>query len=210
MLVAVVVGTLGGALAGWGARQLLGRLRRGVSIRPPVLELCAAAVTGVGVALSWPTPLLGLVVWAGLLAVTLGAVDIAAHRLPDALTRPALPITAALVGVTWMLEPGSGHPVTALTAAVLVTGIFWAMAALAPRAMGRGDVKLVPSLALMAGYLSAAAVLWWLMIAFVLGALVALVGLAARRLSMESAIPFGPWLLVGCWAVLAIPELTTR
>ncbi len=209
MLIAAALGALGGALAGSVARRLLGRLRRGVAVRPPVLELAAASVTGLGAALAWPSPLCVLVVWTGLLAVTLSAVDIAAHRLPDALTLPAVPVTAALVLLTWWVDPWSGRPVVGVIAAVCVTASFWMVAALAPRAMGLGDVKLVPSLALMTGYVSVAAVLWWLLLAFALGAAVSLAGLAARRLSMRSAIPFGPCLLVGCWVVLATPGLPT-
>lgn len=209
MLIATGLGVVLGALAGWGARRLLARLRRGVVVRPPVLELCGAGLTGLGVALVWPSVLVGLVVWTGLLTVTLGAVDIAAHRLPDALTRPAIPITAVLIGATWLADPASGRPLTAIVAALVVTGLFWGLAALSPRAMGRGDVKLVPSLALMVGYLSVAAVLWWLILAFVLGAVVALAGLISRRLSIGSAIPFGPCLLVGGWVVLVVPPLTT-
>ncbi len=50
-----------------------------------VLELAAAGVTAVGVGVTWPAPTVVLVGWAGLLLVVLGAVDIAVHRLPDAL-----------------------------------------------------------------------------------------------------------------------------
>jgi prepilin signal peptidase PulO-like enzyme (type II secretory pathway) len=39
--------------------------------------------------------------------------------------------------------------------------------------------------------------------------MVALIGLALRKLSMMSAIPFGPCLLAGCWLVLAFPGLVT-
>ena len=211
MLLAVALGALVGALAGGAGRVLLGRLRRGVAVRPPLLEVAAGLVTAAGVALAWPTVIVVLVVWAGLLMVILGAVDIAAHRLPDALTLPALPVTAALVLLTGLLSrPRGGLPaalLTALVAAVVVTGIFAAAAALAPRAMGWGDVKLVPSLALLTGFVSVGAVLWWVMIAFGLGAVVSLAGLATRRLSLQSAIPFGPCLLAGCWIVLAWPGL---
>ena len=209
MVIATALGVVAGVLAGWGARLLLGRLRRGIVLRPPVLEVSAAILTGAGVAMGWPSPTVGLLVWVGWLTVALGAVDIAAHRLPDALTLPAIPITAVLVLVTWLVAPESGRPLTGLVAAALVTGLFWGLAALAPRAMGRGDVKLVPSLALMTGYLSVAAVLWWLMLAFAMGAAVALAGLATRRLALGSAIPFGPCLLAGCWVVLAFPGLTS-
>lgn len=211
MLLAVALGALVGALAGGAGRLLLARLRRGVVVRPPVLEVASGLITALGVSLTWPSALAVLVVWAGWLAVVLGAVDIAAHRLPDALTLPAVPVTAVLVGVTGLLAPPpAGRPAVLLTAvgsALVVTGVFAAVAALAPRAMGWGDVKLVPSLAMMAGSVSVAAVLWWLMIAFVLGAVVALAGLATRRLSLRSAIPFGPCLLAGCWIVLAGPGL---
>ncbi len=209
MLIATALGVVAGAFAGWGARLLLGRLRRGVTMPPPLLELATAIVTGVGIVVGWPSPTLGLVVWAGWLAVTLSAVDIVAHRLPDALTLPAMPVSAGLVLVTWLAAPQSGRPLTGLVAAVVIGGIFWAVAVLAPRAMGRGDVKLVPSLALMTGYGSVSAALWWLIIAFGLGAAVALAGLAARRLSLGSAIAFGPCLLAACWFVLAFPGLTT-
>lgn len=208
VLAVVVGGALGAALA-WAGGQVLARLRRGVALRPPAVEVAGAVVTGLGVAVTWPSPTTGLVVWAGLLAVILGAVDIVAHRLPDALTLPAVPITAILVLGTWWVEPSSGHLPTALVMAAVVTGLFGALALVAPRAMGRGDVKLVPSLSMLTGYLSVPAVLWWLILAFGLGALVALAGLTTRRLTLGSAIPFGPCLLAGCWLVLAFPEVLT-
>jgi leader peptidase (prepilin peptidase)/N-methyltransferase len=209
MLIAVAVGALAGGFAGWAARRLLARMRRGVVIRPPVLELACAVLTGIGILAVWPSAAVAVVVWVGLLVVTLGAVDVVAHRLPDALTLPAIPITAGLLVLTWLLAPASGSVATAAAAAVVVTGVFWGLAALLPRSMGLGDVKLVPTLALTTGYASVAAVLWWLMLAFGLGAAVAVLGLAARRLSLGSAIPFGPCLLAGCWLVLAFPALSS-
>lgn len=212
MTVAVLPGVLAAAVgvgAGWGIRVLLGRLRRGTVLRPGVPEVAAGAVTGVGVAVSWPGPLTLLVIWAGLLGVALGAVDLRHHRLPDALTLPAVPITVALVVLTALAFPGSGSLPTALVVTVAGTGLFWLLAALAPRAMGLGDVKLLPSLAMMTGYVSAASFLLALLIAFTLGALLSLAGLATRRLSLSSAIPLGPCLLLGSWSVLSFPGLVT-
>jgi len=202
---AVPLGAAAGAFAGWGIRLLLASLRRGVAMRPGVLELAAALVTSAGVALGGPTSLLPLVIWTGLLGVALGAVDLAAHRLPDALTLPAIPITVLVVAGTEIASPGTGSIIRALVVAAALTGAFWALAAVAPRAMGLGDVKLVPSLALMTGYVSIPVSLLAVVIAFVLGALVALLGLLFRRLTLTSAIPFGPFLLAGCWLVLAVP-----
>jgi leader peptidase (prepilin peptidase)/N-methyltransferase len=207
--VAVLVAAVAGLAAGVGIRLLLARLSRGVALRQGVPEVTTAVVTGVGVRLSWPDPLVVLVVWAGLLGVALGAVDVVAHRLPDALTLPAVPITVLLVGVTEYRTPAAGSVLTAAGVAVVLTGLFWAMAAIAPRAMGLGDVKLVPSLALMTGYASVAASVLAVVIAFAAGAVFALFGLLLRRLSLTSAIPFGPFLLIGAWTVLAVPGVVT-
>ena len=70
------LGAAVGALAGWAGRLLLARLRRGVALRPPAWRLPERLLTAAGVGLSWPSPTVALVVWAGLLAVILGAVDI--------------------------------------------------------------------------------------------------------------------------------------
>ncbi len=208
-VIGALVGLLAGAAAGAASRVLLGRLRRGVVLRPGVLELSSALVTAAGIALVWPGATVPLVIWAGLLAVTLSAVDVVRHRLPDALTVPAIPITAVLLVLTSVAAPGTGNLVTAAIVAVVVTGIFGAVATLLPTAMGMGDVKLVPSLALLTGYLSVASAVLAITFAFVLGALVALAGLAARRLTMTSAIPFGPCLLAGTWIVLVLPGVVS-
>jgi len=205
----VAVGVVAGAVAGWGIRLLLAHLRRGVLLRRGVAEISAAAVTGLGAGLAWGGPLLGLVIWAGLLAVALGAVDLVHHRLPDALTLPAIPITAILVAATGYLNPSAGSVLRAVVVAALLGVAFWALAALAPRAMGRGDVKLMPSLGLLTGFVSIPTTVLATGIAFVLGALVAVLGLLSRRLTLTSAIPFGPCLLAGCWSALAVPALTT-
>lgn len=205
LVLVVAAGAAIGAVTGWAGRRLLARLRRGVGLRPPILELSAAGVTAVGAGVTWPAPTIVLVGWAGVLLVVLGAVDIAVHRLPDALTLPAIPITAALVLGTWLAAPSAGDPRTALVAAAVVTALFAGMAALAPRAMGRGDVKLVPTPALLTGFVSGPAALWWLVLAFGIGAVIAVAGLVTRRLRPGSAIPFGPCLLAGGWLVVAWP-----
>ncbi len=204
-----LVGLLVGAAAGAAARLLLGRLRRGVVLRPGAFEVCSALVTAAGVALVWPGPTVLLLTWVGLLAVTLSAVDLRHHRLPDALTLPAIPITAVLLGITEWVWPGTGSLVAGVVVAAAVTGLFGAAATVAPRAIGMGDVKLVASLALLTGYLSVAAAVLAVTIGFVLGASVAVAGLATRRLTMTSAIPFGPCLLAGSWVVTALPGVVT-
>ncbi|MGS0687827.1 prepilin peptidase [Nakamurella sp. GG22] len=206
---AVLVGVLAGGAAGTGIRLLLGRLRRGVVVRRGVLEASTAAVTGLGVALSWPAPTLPLVVWIGWLGVTLSAVDLVHHRLPDAVTLPAVPITATLLMVIELGSPTAGSLFVAAAVAGVLTLVFWLSAVAAPRAIGLGDVKLMASLGLATGYVSVASALLAVTLAFVLGAAVAAAGLISRRLTMTSAIPFGPCLLAGAWLVTAVPAVVS-
>lgn len=202
---AVGLGLLLGAAAGVAIRELLGRLRRGVVLRPGVAETSAALVSGLGVAVAHDTATLALTLFAGLLMVALGAVDIVHHRLPDAITLPAAPVAAVALGLTELLAPGSGSLLAAAGAAVVLWAVFAGIARVSPRSMGRGDVKLMPTLGLLMGYLSPFAVLIGLLVAFGAGSVVALAGVVARRLRLGSAIPLGPYLLFGCWLVLLFP-----
>ena len=205
--VASAVGLVLGAVSGYALRTLLGRLRRGVILRVGPTEAAGAVVTAVGAGLAWGRPVLGLVLLAGLLLVALSGVDIVHHRLLDAITLPALPLAVLTVLTTKLLHPDSGSLVRATGCAAALWLIFAGVAWLSPAAMGRGDVKLVPTLVLLMGYVSVGAVVLGLAVSFVLGSVVALVGMAARKLRLNSAIPLGPYLLLGCWSVLLIPAV---
>jgi leader peptidase (prepilin peptidase)/N-methyltransferase len=108
-----------------------------------------------------------------------------------------------------VLAPGSGSPSSAAASAVVLWVLFAGIARVSPRSMGRGDVKLMPTIGLLMGYLSPVAVVVGLLLAFGAGSVVALIGLAARRARLDSAIPLGPYLLVGCWVVLLFPAAFT-
>lgn len=206
MLARAVLGSALGAAAGAALRLLLRNLRRGVVLRVGWLEAAGASTTAAGLVLAWSAPTLGLVLFAGLLLVALSGVDIVHHRLPDAITLPALPLAAVAVLATNLVHPGSGSMLRAGSCAVVLWSLFAAASRMSAAAMGGGDVKLVPTLGLLMGYVSAGAVIG-LAMAFVLSALVVLVGLVVRRLRLNSAIPLGPYLLLGCWSVLLVPAL---
>lgn len=203
-LAAAAGGVFGGAV-GFGIRKLLGRIPRGVVCRPGPVELASALLTAAGAALAVGTSLLALVLWLGFVLIALSAVDLTRRRLPDALTLPAIPVTVAVTVVTEVLAPGTGDVVRGLVAGALLVALFGLLALISPRAMGLGDVKLVASIGVAAGYLSWGAVAVAILGAFVLGAVVSVAGISAGRLRASSAIAFGPFLLLGCWLVLAFP-----
>lgn len=195
-------GLLVGGSVGFGIRILLAGLRRGSVLPAGPIEAAAALVTAVGAAIGWASPLLATVLWIGLYAVAAGIVDIRHHRLPDALTLSAVPITAVLLLVTEWVAPAAGSPVRAALSAVGVGALFAAPALLSPVAMGWGDVKLMLSLGAATGFVSVAAAVLAVAVGFVLAAGVALAGILFGRWTTKSAIPLGPFLLVGSWLIL--------
>lgn len=191
----VLAGGAAGGGAGATARVLLGRLRRGTRVRAPVCELAVgslwAAVAGGWAAGAvpgrWLPALLGLA-WFGVAA---GLVDLRHHRLPDALTLPAVPVAVLLV-----VPLGAGAVGRAVGGALLAAGIHAAVHLAAPAALGAGDVKLAAPL----GAVLAAAAWWALLPAVVCASVItAVAGLLGRR----RAVPHGPSMLVGAAVVCA-------
>ncbi len=204
---ALAVGAVGlvlGGIAGAGIRLLLAALRRGTVLRAGPVEAGAAVVTAIGAAIGWGSPLLAVAVWIGLFAVALGTVDLRHHRLPDALTLAGVVVTAGVLTITEWSTPTAGSLTRAAIAGVVWAGSFAVIAAVTPANMGWGDVKLVLSLGAATGYLSAATALLAVCAAFVLAALVAMVGIGLRKWTAQSAIAFGPFLLIGSWLALLL------
>lgn len=205
---ALAVGAVGlvlGGIAGAGIRLLLAALRRGTVLRTGPIEAGAAVITAIGAAIGWGSPLLAVAVWIGLFAVALGTVDLRHHRLPDALTLVGIVITAGVLTITEWSTPAAGSLTRAAIAGVVWAGSFAVIAAVTPANMGWGDVKLVLSLgAATTGYLSAATALLAVCAAFVLAARVAMVGIGLRKWTAQSAIAFGPFLLIGSWLALLL------
>jgi leader peptidase (prepilin peptidase)/N-methyltransferase len=65
--------------------------------------------------------------------------------------------------------------------------------------MGMGDVKLAGVLGLFLGWLGWDALAVGALAAFILGGLFGVALIVARRARSKTAIPFGPWMLVGAW-----------
>ena len=129
------------------------------------------------------------------------ATDLDQRLLPDVVTLPAIPL-ALVVGILGAnpLVPPAELP-TAVVAALAIPALLYAVAIpFGAGAIGIGDLKLLVSVGLLAGLARAVA-------GVVVGALVAgvvlVILLAARRITLRTYVPFGPFLIVGAyWAVL--------
>ncbi|HEU0089915.1 MAG TPA: prepilin peptidase [Pseudonocardiaceae bacterium] len=201
--IAAAAGT--GAVAGGGGAVLLRRVPRGV--RVPALG-CALLVAGLWAVVAgwagglpvwwWPVPL--VLAWAGVL---LGAADLVARRLPDALTLPAYPVVAALLGIAAAGSAEAGLLGRAAAGALLWAGGYAAVRLVSPAALGGGDVKLAASLGALTAASSWAGLLVAVLAATALTAAVA----GAARLLGHRDVPHGPAMLVAAWLMALHPPM---
>jgi leader peptidase (prepilin peptidase)/N-methyltransferase len=175
-----------GAVAGAVMRIVLGRLPRGTRVRPPLCEVAVAglwAATGLGwvvvpIPARWLPALLGLA-W---LAVAVAVVDLRHHRIPDALTLPALPVALACV-----VPLGGAAVGRALVGAGLAVAVHAVVHLVAPRSMGPGDVKLAAPLGAVLGAAGWLALPVAAVLASVLTAVVGVASMLARGVRGRSA-----------------------
>jgi leader peptidase (prepilin peptidase)/N-methyltransferase len=143
---------------------------------------------------------------AGYLAVVtapLIGIDVAEHRLPNRLVLPGYGF--ALAGITLAWTGGGTLPSVALVAGAAYFAFLLLMNLAG--GMGMGDVKLAGVLGLGLGLISAEAAVAGIVLAFLLGGVAGAVTVLARRSGARTRIPFGPFLLDGYWASVALAPL---
>ncbi|WP_323960801.1 prepilin peptidase [Arthrobacter sp. JZ12] len=157
------------------------------SASPVAFWLCAAALALLAVVGIW-----------------LSIIDILSHRLPNRIIFPCYPaagvllIGAALAAQDWMR-------LISLVGGAAVLWIFYFLLRLIyPAGMGFGDVKLAGLLGLYLGFVGWSFLLWGTFAAFLLGGLWGVLLIVSRRATAKSAIPFGPFMIVGASLVLAL------
>ena len=138
------------------------------------------------------------------LALVLSIIDIRTHRLPDRLVLPAYPIAGTLLLVAALAAGHPDHARTAVGGALVLFALYWLLWALYPQGMGFGDVKLAGVLGLFLGFLGLGHVVVGAAAGFVVGGLWGMVVMASGRGTAKTAIPFGPAMLAGTFAVMVL------
>jgi leader peptidase (prepilin peptidase) / N-methyltransferase len=170
--------------------------------RPGVLEVVTAAVLALLLGRFGDSPQAIPFTFLGVLGVMLAAIDISVQRLPDRLVLPAFPLLIFLLALTAWSERDGAALVRALLGGLALGAGFLVLALLRPGQLGGGDIKLAGLAGLALGWLGWPAVMTTAVLGFLLSAVTSLALLAARRVSLSSAVSFGPFLLGG--ALIAI------
>jgi len=144
------------------------------------------------------------------ISITLAAIDLDTHRLPDSIVLPSYVVLAALLGTAALLTGDvEGAARTAAGAGILFGG-YLLLALISPRGMGMGDVKLAGVIGLVLGFTGWAALAVGTLAAFLLGGVVGIALIVAGRARRNTGIPFGPWMLGGAWVGILLGEPIAR
>lgn len=171
---------------------------------PPALAVGAttAVLLGILAARVHPGLVLAAACWLVIWAVPLAFIDVAVHRLPDALTAPAyagiatLLLLAAATSGRWadLLRAGAGG--------LALAGFYIALIFINPSGMGMGDTKMSASTGTLLAWLGWGTLVTGAVAGFVLGGLYGLGLLALRGTPRKQQIPFGPFMIVGAFLVI--------
>jgi leader peptidase (prepilin peptidase) / N-methyltransferase len=176
------------------------RLRLG----PPacILEFLTAGLLAVIAGLLGPRPELIGFAWLTVAGVAMAAIDLAVYRLPNRLTYPAFAVVLASFAVGAMTGTDPARLSRAVLGALVLGACYLVLAIAAPGQLGLGDVKLAALLGLGLGWASWHTLIFGGCLAFLISALTSVVLLASRRITLKSAIPFGPFMLAGAAVAL--------
>jgi leader peptidase (prepilin peptidase)/N-methyltransferase len=167
--------------------------RARISVRYPIVELITMALfVAHGAVFGWTPLLVPRVVFACAMVV-LFAIDLEHHLLPNVITLPGIAVGLIASAV---LPPGI---VDALIGVLIGGGVLWLIGEAYFRysgheGMGGGDVKM---LAMIGAFLGWKLVLVTLVLSSVLGSVIGLIVIAARKGGLKYALPYGTFLALG-------------
>lgn len=174
-------------------------------------EAVGASTGSVTVDEAWA---LGLVIVAFLyfvaISIVLTLIDLDTHRLPNSIVLPSYLVagilftTAAWLTGEWGALLGAGVGMAALYL------FYFLLRAVRPGGMGGGDVKLAGVIGIYLGWLGWGALAVGTFAAFLYGGLFGVVLMLLRRAGRKTAIPFGPWMILGAWTGVFAGEAVGR
>ncbi len=125
--------------------------------------------------------------------------------IPNELVIAGIVVTILIFGIRFFIDPCEIFDwncfwVSGILGAVVMTGFFWILYAVSKgKWIGGGDVKLAVWLGLLIGLKM---VYPALMIAYIVGVIVAIFLIIRGKKGMKSQLPFGPFLILGAYVVV--------
>lgn len=179
-----------------------------ISVRYPLVELATAALFA---AVAWwvlaPEAAnlaagiftFAAFAWFAAASVALALIDLDTRRLPNVIVLPSLIVLAALLAAAAIASGDVAALGRAAIGGAALYAFYLLLTIIRPGAMGGGDVKLAAVVGLMLAWVGWGAFTVGAFAAFLLGGVVGLALMVRGQATRKTAIPFGPFMLVGAW-----------
>jgi leader peptidase (prepilin peptidase)/N-methyltransferase len=146
---------------------------------------------------------------AGAMLFVVAVVDARTHRIPNKIVLPAYPLVVGLLLVSTVLTGRWAAFWASLGCGAGLWALYYLWGMVKAGSLGFGDVKLAGILGLLLGYVSVSSAVLGTMFAFISAALFGISLLLLRRANKKTAIPFGPFMIGGAAAALAVFAITS-
>ena len=186
-------------------RALAEAARRSPSVLVALTVLTAALYAGTAARIGADAALPAFLVLVAV-GVTLTAVDVRLHRLPDALTLPSYPLLVLLLAGAALLGADSGSFTRALSGGAAMFLCYLALHLANPRGLGFGDVKLAGVLGLCTGWLGWGVWAVGIASASLFAGVFGLALLLLRRAERRSSVAMGPFLVLGALTAVLVGQ----
>jgi len=168
-----------------------------ISARYPLVEVATAVLFGcVGwwLGAAWDLP---AYLYLAAVGVALAMIDLDTRRLPNSIVLPSYVVAIVLLGIAAVVNQQMADLGRAVIGGMIAFAIYFILALIYPAGMGFGDVKLAGVLGIYLGWVGWSSLAVGIFTAFVIGAVVGLTLMATGRGGRKTAVPFGPFMIVG-------------
>ncbi len=143
-------------------------------------------------------------------SIALALIDLDTKRLPNVIVVPSLLAGSVLLGAAALVRGDLAALAGAAIGGAALFLLYFVLALVSRGGMGMGDVKLAAVLGLSLGFLGWGNLLVGAFAAFLFGGVFGILLLIVRRAGRRTAIPFGPWMILGAWLGVFAGEFLAR
>ena len=133
------------------------------------------------------------------ISIALTMIDLDTHRLPNAIVLPSYLVIGILFTLACLLGAEWDALLRAVIGGAAMFAFYWLLRLIRPGGRGGGDVKLAGVLGGALAFVGWGPLVVGAFAAFLLGGVFGTALMIAGRASRKSAIPFGPWMILGTW-----------
>ncbi|HEY9309132.1 MAG TPA: prepilin peptidase [Microbacterium sp.] len=144
------------------------------------------------------------------ISIVLTVIDLDTHRLPNSIVLPSYLVAGILFTVSAWLTGDWELLLRAAIGMVVLYVFYFLLRSVRRGGMGGGDVKLAGVIGIYLGWLGWGALAVGAFAAFLYGGLFGIALLLLRRAGRKTAIPFGPWMILGAWTGVFAGEAVGR